>query len=186
MTAPITQASRTEPVALVGGLTGLGGFLALMGFGTDSLQALGTAAGISGAQAVLTRPRVWSEASAYGENSESKDPRELLDEVTATPKQGANKAEPALFVAVLVAVGGFLAQAATGTGLLEALGTSGAIAGFQGVATRDRVFAPKTVLRQRKALVIMEIAYEEKMSPDELEEALVEVRTRAVRELAPG
>ena len=139
---------QTEPALFTAGLTGLTGFLAQAGpGGIDSLESLGTAASISGVQGLLTRQRVYAPATAKAEVAKGLNP-----ETPAPPpfrQPAINRAEPALAMAVVGFLIGFLVQIAGGVDSLQALLTAAGIAGTQGVLTRERVHAPQTVAREQ-------------------------------------
>ena len=142
------QVRRQEPALLTALLTLVGGFVAQIGPGhIASLRALGTSVGVSGLQGILTRERVYSPASLLGRGS---DP--LIDVRSATPWL-AQGAEPALAMALVGSVVGFLVQLVGGNAdLLSALGISAGLAGTQGVLTRQQVHSPRSVAIEELAM----------------------------------
>jgi hypothetical protein len=81
-----------EPVALIGVLTFLAGFLVQLFAGVDMTSAFASAAGLAGVQTVATRSRVYSPASAQEIAAVTIQPEEeralnkLLEKLKATGK----------------------------------------------------------------------------------------------------
>lgn len=149
----ITALHDREPALSMGLLTFVGGFLAQTGVaGVGSVKALGTAAVASGLQALLAREKVVSPAHAREWVRCPLAPAEVASRLTAlrTPQN----AEPALLMALVAAFAAFLLQVVGHTGLLQAVGTSGGIAGVQGLLTRQRAWAPATVVQRRWELTL--------------------------------
>jgi hypothetical protein len=147
---PVTNLHDQEPALVMGLLTFVGGFLAQVGpAGIGSLRSLGTCGVASGLQAVLARERVVSPATARNVSAQPLAADEIDSGITA-PGAPLNS-EPALVMALVAAIGSFLLQLVGGhhVDLLQALGTSGGIAGVQGLLTRQRVSAPATIAQSR-------------------------------------
>jgi hypothetical protein len=143
----------TEPTALVGGISSLLGFLVLAGTDVSTLQGLGTAVGISGTQAVMTRQGVFSPASV-AKLRRGEGPASSLASLISKPGGSIGRYEPALGVGLLTLIGGFLVQFFSGVDLVQALTTSTAISGIQGFATRGRVYSPASAQRAAAAGVL--------------------------------
>jgi hypothetical protein len=159
-----SRVHQTEPALFTGGLTGLMGFLAQAGpAGIDSLEALGTAASISGVQGLLTRQRVYAPATAKAEIAKGLNP---MTPAPAPFRQPAiNRAEPALAMALVGFLIGFLLQIAGGVDAVQALLTAAGIAATQGALTRERVHAPQTVARMQWATTRGRLATATALSP---------------------
>jgi hypothetical protein len=137
------QLHRTEPTVLVGALTAVGAFLAQLGGGVDAVQSAGTAGGIAGVQALLTRQLVWSPRSV-GRLRSDEPTNSLAVALANLKKTGISGAEPAMMIAVGTFLGGFLTQFFAGVDLNHALLAAGSASGAQGIVTRGRVNSPRS------------------------------------------
>jgi hypothetical protein len=144
----VTDIHRKEPAWLIAALTGGAGFLVQTGlFNADTMQALGTAAGIAGLQGILTRQRVYSPHSA-----DEKRGQHVGGDAPAPPLAstwGLNQTEPALLSALVALLGGFVTQVGAGLDPLHALSAAAGLSGTQGVVTRQAVHAPGRLARER-------------------------------------
>lgn len=150
---PRRSLHQAEPTGLVGAISALVSFLVLAGTDLSVFQSLGTAAGLAGTQALLTRQAVFSPATVaslrQGRGSTS-----ALASLIAQPGGAIGRYEPALGIGAATLVGGFLVQFFSGVDLIQALATSTAITGVQGVATRGRVYSPASAQRAAAAGVL--------------------------------
>lgn len=149
---------KSEPAILVGGLTALGGFIALLGADVHTLQSAATALGISGTQALFTRQAVfspkWIEALKSSASNASSASLAAAGGLLA-PKAGlARQREPAMAIGAATLLGGFLVQFFAGVGMTEALVSATGIAGVQGAATRARVSSPASARTALTAEVV--------------------------------
>lgn len=134
---------KAEPAILTGVVASLGGFLALLAADFSTLHSAALAFGLSGTQAFLTRPTVFSPKSIKALESgaiSSGQVIELLRSGTALPHPG----EPAVTIGTLTLLGGFLAQIFSGVDFLSAFVSAAGISGLQTTATRARVSSPLT------------------------------------------
>jgi hypothetical protein len=143
---------QTEPTILVGGLTSVIGFVALLGADVNTLQSAATALGVSGTQALFTRQGVYSPKSV--EQIKSAAPSSIpFGELLGTGGSALQR-EPAVAVGTATLLAGFLVQFFAGVGLTEALVSATGIAGAQGVATRGRVYSPASTRRVAAAQLL--------------------------------
>jgi hypothetical protein len=149
---------KAEPAAVAGVMTSLVGFLALLATDFGTLHSAATALGLSGTQALLTRPVVFSPKSIE-ELKSGVDPRPMLPELISTGSGFAHPHEPAATIGTLTLLGGFLVQLFAGVDLTEALTSAVGIAGLQTAATRARVYSPVSA-RQVAAARLAELPEE--------------------------
>jgi hypothetical protein len=142
-----------EPAAVVGGITSLLGFLALLGADVHTLQGLGTALGISGSQSLLTRQAVYSPKWIKEQTTPS-EPNHSLTQLLKPGGGAIRQHEPTAAIGVGTLLAGFLVQFFAGVHMTEALATATGIAGVQAAATRGRVYSPASA----RATVIADIA----------------------------
>lgn len=137
---------KAEPAAVAGVVTGLGGFLALLGADFSALHSAGLAFGLSATQALLTRPAVYSPRSIAALEAGS-DITARLPEVLRTGAGFRHPHEPAATIGVFTALAGFLVQTFTGVDFLTAFASAAGLAAVQTAATRARVSSPVTAQR---------------------------------------
>lgn len=134
---------KAEPAILVGAVTSLGGFLALLAADFGTLQSAAVAFGASATQALLTRPKVYSPKSIEILESEP-DPYDRLPDLLGAGAGSSHPHEPAATIGVLTLIGSFLVQVLGGVDFVSALISAAGISGVQTVATRERVYSPVT------------------------------------------
>jgi hypothetical protein len=145
---------EAEPTVLIGTLASLIGFVALLGADVGTLQSAGTALGVGGTQALLTRQGVYSPKSIREVKS---GPASAIPFGELLSSGGmARQQEPALAIGMATVLGGFLVQYFAGVGLTESLVSAGGIAGAQSVTTRNRVYSPQSARRIATARLLAE------------------------------
>lgn len=135
------RVENAEPAALAGVVTSIAGFLALLASDFSTLHSAAVAVGMSGSQALLTRPFVYSPRSIKAFES-GRDLYGKLPELLRTGTGFAHPHEPAVTIGTLSLLGGFLVQVFTGVDFLAAFASAVGIAGVQTAATRARVYSP--------------------------------------------
>jgi predicted exporter len=135
------RVESAEPAVLAGLVTSLAGFLALLASDFSALHSAAVAVGMSGTQALLTRPFVYSPESIKAFES-GRDLYGRIPELLKTGTGFAHPHEPAVTIGTLSLLGGFLVQVFTGVDFLAASASAAGIAGVQTAATRARVYSP--------------------------------------------
>jgi hypothetical protein len=137
------KVEKGEPAILTGVVASLGGFLALLASDFSTLHSAAVAFGLSGTQAFLTRPAVYSPKSIEALES-GRDPYGRLAELLGSGTAFAHPHEPAATIGALTMLGGFLVQVFSGIDFLSAFASAAGISGVQTAATRARVSSPMT------------------------------------------
>lgn len=150
---------KAEPAAVAGVVTSLAGFLTLLAADFSTLHSAAVALGVSGTQALFTRPAVYSPKSIE-ELKSTADPHSKLPELLRAGSGFAHPHEPAATIGTLVLLGGFLVQLFSGVDLTAALTSAAGIAGVQTVATRARVYSPVSARQIAAARLLADLPEE--------------------------
>lgn len=132
---------RSEPALLFGGLTGGGGFLALLAANFSAGHSAGLAAGMATLQALLTRPTVVSQESVDKILAPEDTPGTLAGVISAAATT-PHPDEPAMAIGALIFLLGFLVQLFAGVDMTTAFASAAGLAGAQALLTRSRVHSP--------------------------------------------
>lgn len=134
---------KAEPALVAGAGTSVVGLLALLAFDFSTLQSVAVGLGMPTAQALLTRPAVYSPRSIEALGPDC-DPVAAVPELLKAGNGFAHPDEPAATIGVLTLLGGFLVQLFAGVDFTSAFVSAAGIAGIQTAATRARVYSPET------------------------------------------